>query len=253
MDVRNRRELVLGLLEERGEVSVSEVSATACVSEMTIRRDLDALAHDGLLKRVHGGAITVVSRSYEPPFAARAQQHFVAKQAIGEAVAGLIREGETLILDVGTTVLETARALRGRHNLTVLTASLRVMDLLADEDGVHLISTGGAVRRGEMSLVGDLAERAFAELRFDTFVMGVGGIDLNEGLTEFNLDDARVKRHALASARRCIVVADHTKLGRVAFSCIAPLDRIDVLVTDHQADATALDGFRSLDMEVVVV
>jgi DeoR/GlpR family transcriptional regulator of sugar metabolism len=253
MDVRNRRQLVLQLLEQEGEVSVSKVSLSAGVSEMTIRRDLDALARGGLLKRVHGGAISLVSRSYEPPFAARMERNFELKRKIGEAAAGLVGDGETLILDVGTTVLETARALRCRHNLTVLTASIRAMDLLASGDGIQLISTGGVVRPGEMSLVGDLAERAFDDLRFDSFVMGVGGIDLEEGLTEFNPEDARVKKHALMSARRCIVVADHTKLGKVAFSRIAPLDRVDVLVTDQEAEPEVLDGFRSVDVEVVVV
>ncbi|MDP9235409.1 MAG: DeoR/GlpR family DNA-binding transcription regulator [Actinomycetota bacterium] len=253
MDVRNRRQLVLQLLEQQGEVSVSKVSLSAGVSEMTIRRDLDALARGGLLKRVHGGAISLVSRSYEPPFAARMERNFELKRKIGEAAAGLVGDGETLILDVGTTVLETARALRCRHNLTVLTASIRAMDLLASGDGIQLISTGGVVRPGEMSLVGDLAERAFDDLRFDSFVMGVGGIDLTEGLTEFNPEDARVKKHALMSARRCIVVADHTKLGKVAFSRIAPLDRVDVLVTDQEAEPEVLDGFRSVDVEVVVV
>jgi DeoR/GlpR family transcriptional regulator of sugar metabolism len=252
MDVRNRRNLVLQLLEQQGEVSVSNISLSAGVSEMTIRRDLDALAQDGLLKRVHGGAIGVVSRSYEPPFAARIERNFELKRKIGEAAASLVGDGETLILDVGTTVLETARALRSRHNLTVLTASIRAMDLLAGGEGIQLMSTGGVVRRGEMSLVGDLAERAFDDLRFDSFVMGVGGIDLKEGLTEFNPEDARVKKHALMSARRCIVVADHTKLGKIAFSRIAPLDRVDVLVTDRRADSEILDGFRSVDVEVVL-
>lgn len=244
---------MLELLEQQGEVSVSKVSLSAGVSEMTIRRDLDALAEGGLLKRVHGGAISLVSRGYEPPFAARTERNHEVKRRIGEAAAGLIGDGETLILDVGTTVLETARALRGRHNLTILTASIRAMDLLASGEGIQLMSTGGLVRRGEMSLVGDLAERAFEDLRFDSFVMGVGGIDLHEGLTEFNSDDARVKKHALKSARRCIVVADHTKIGKVAFSRIAPLDRVDVLVTDQGADADVLEGFRSADVEVVMV
>lgn len=253
MDVRSRRQFLLQLLEQQGEVSVSRVSLSAGVSEMTIRRDLDALAQGGLLKRVHGGAIGLVSRSYEPPFAARVERNSELKRRIGEAAAALVGDGETLILDVGTTALETARALRSRHNLTVLTASIRAMDLLANAEGIHLMSTGGVVRRGEMSLVGDLAERAFDELRFDSFVMGVGGIDLKEGLTEFNPDDARVKKHALLSARRRIVVADHTKLGKVAFSRIAPLDRVDVLVTDRQADPDLLDGIRSVDVEVVMV
>ncbi len=253
MDVRERRELVLGLLSQRGEVSVAEVSTVAGVSEMTVRRDLDALQREGLVRRVHGGAITAVSRSYEPPFSVRAGRAIDAKRRIGSAVAELIADGETLILDVGTTVLEVARALRGRRNLTVLTASLRILDLLSEERDMTVMAAGGLLRPGELSFVGDLAERAFDELLFDTFVMGVGGIAVEAGLTEFNLDDARVKKHAVASARRCIVAADSSKLGNVAFARIAPLERVDVLVTDADGAPDVLDAFRAADVEVLTV
>lgn len=252
MDVRLRRELVLELLERKGRVTVAEVSAVAEVSEMTVRRDLEALERDGALKRVHGGAISAVSTSYEPPFAVRMQRATTAKERIGRAAAALIREGETVILDVGTTTLEVAKALQGRRNIRILTPSLRAADILADEGGIHLIVTGGVVRPGERSLIGDHAERAFADLRFDTFVMGVGGIERRAGLTEFNLDDAGVKRAALASSQRCLVVADSSKLGRVAFAGICPLDRMDVLVTDAQAAPDDLAPLEAADVEVVI-
>ena len=253
MNVAERREFVLGLLSRRGEASVAEISTAAGVSEMTVRRDLDALQRDGVLRRVHGGAITAISRSYEPPFSVRATKALDAKRRIACAVAGLIDDGETLILDVGTTVLEVARALRGRRNLTVLTASLRILDLLADERDMTVMATGGLLRHRELSFVGDLAERAFDELLFDSFVMGVGGMTLDAGLTEFNLDDARVKKHAVSSARRCIVAADSSKLGKVAFARIAPIERVDVLVTDGDTNPEMLEAFRSADAEVVTV
>ncbi len=218
---------------------------------MTVRRDLEALERDGVLKRVHGGAISAVSTSYEPPFVSRASRNAEAKERIGRAAAGLLSEGETVILDVGTTTLEVARALRGRRNITVLTPSFRAAQLLADEPGIRLMVTGGVVRPGELSLVGDLAEQAFRDLRFDTFLMGVGGIDADAGLTEFNLDDARVKRTALASVRRCVVVADASKLGKVAFARVCPLEGIDVLVTDDQSGPDDLAPVRAADVEVV--
>ena len=253
MNVRLRRELVLDLLDRKGRVTVGEVSALAEVSEMTVRRDLELLEREGALKRVHGGAISVVSTSYEPPFAIRAQRNVEAKGRIGKAAAELLGEGETVILDVGTTTLQVARNLVGRKNLTVVTPSLRAAELLADEPGIRFLITGGLVRPGERSLVGDYAERAFTDLRFDTFVMGVGGIEAEIGLTEFNLDDARVKRAAIASAQRCVVVADSAKLGRVAFARICPLDAIDVLVTDDQAPPDDLSGFEAAEVEVIAV
>jgi DeoR/GlpR family transcriptional regulator of sugar metabolism len=152
---------------------------------------------------------------------------------------------------VGTTTLEVAKGLRGRWNITVLTPSLRAAEVLADEAGIRLMLTGGVVRSGERSLVGDHAERAFADLRFDTFVMGVGGIEAQAGLTEFNLEDARVKRAALASAQRCVVVADSSKLGRVAFAGICPLEDIDVLVTDAEAAPDDLAPVEAADVEVI--
>lgn len=251
VDVRRRRELVLDLLERKGRVTVAEVSALAEVSDMTVRRDLEALERDGALKRVHGGAITAVSTSYEPPFAVRSQRAVAAKERIGRAAADLLQEGETVILDVGTTTLEVAKGLRGRSNITVLTPSLRAAEVLADEAGIRLMLTGGVVRSGERSLVGDHAERAFADLRFDTFAMGVGGIEAQAGLTEFNLEDARVKRAALASAQRCVVVADSSKLGRVAFAGICTLEDIDVLVTEAEAAPDDLAPVEAADVEVI--
>jgi len=252
MDVRLRRELVLDLLERKDRVTVAEVSALTEVSEMTVRRDLEALEREGALKRVHGGAISAVSSSYEPPFFVRAQRARAVKERIGQVAAGLLGEGETVILDVGTTTLEVAESLRGRSHITVLTPSLRAAEVLADESGIRLMVTGGVVRSGERSLVGDHAERAFADLRFDTFVMGVGGIEAQAGLTEFNLDDARVKRAALARARRCVVVADSSKLGRVAFAGICSLEQVDVLVTDAQAAPDDLAPLEAADVEVIL-
>ena len=240
------------LLHERGEVAVSELSERTGVSSMTIRRDLEVLEQEGALRRVHGGAITADSRGYAAPYSVRAQRSVDSKQRIGKAAAALLGERETVILDVGTTTLQVARALRGRRNLTVLTPSMQIANLLAKERGIRLMLTGGAVTVSEMSLVGDLAEHAFAGLRFDTFLMGVGGFDIEAGCTEFNQEDARVKRAALASVRRCIVVADSAKLGKVTFARICPLERVDVLVTDGDAGKEELDAYETRNVEVVV-
>jgi DeoR/GlpR family transcriptional regulator of sugar metabolism len=252
MDVQTRREIALELLQERGEVAVSELCERTGVSSMTIRRDLEVLEQEGALRRVHGGAISSDSRGYAAPYTVRAQRNAGSKERIGKAAAALLGERETVILDVGTTTLHVARALHSRRNLTVLTPSLPIANLLAKERGIRLMVTGGTVTISEMSLVGDLAEDAFSGLRFDTFVMGVGGFDLDAGCTEFNQEDARVKRAALASVRRCIVVADSAKLGKVTFARICPLERVDVLVTDGNADKEVLDAYETQNVEVVV-
>jgi DeoR/GlpR family transcriptional regulator of sugar metabolism len=251
VNARDRRHLTLERLAERGEVAVAELSREAGVSEMTVRRDLEALEREGVLRRVHGGAISAVSRSYEPPFALRAGRSQEAKARIGRLAASLLSEGDTAVIDVGTTTLELARALTGASGLTILTPSLRAADALSATEGVRVILTGGILRPGELSLIGDLAERAFEDLHCDTAFIGVGGIEPVAGLTEFNLDDTRVKRSALASARRCVALADATKLGKVAFARICPLERVDVLVTDSSAGEEVLEFIRDAGVEVM--
>ena len=149
-----------------------------------------------------------------------------------------------------TSIVTIARKLQGRRNITVLTPSLPIANVLAEEPGIRLMLTGGVLRPGERSLVGELAAASFREFRFDTVVLGVGGIDIEDGLTEYNLDDARVKRAAIEIARRIIVVADATKLGRVAFARICPIDRVDILVTDGGAPTDAVASLTDAGVEV---
>jgi DeoR/GlpR family transcriptional regulator of sugar metabolism len=253
MENQLRHGMIIELVQEKGEVSVAELSASIGVSSMTIRRDLETLESEGALQRVHGGAIIDASRSYILPYSVRTQRNKDAKERIGAAAATLLQDREAVILDAGTTTLEVARALRGRRNLTVVTLSLQVANLLVKNRGIRLIMTGGTVVPGEQSMVGDFAENAFSNVRCDTFVMGVGGICLESGCTDFSLDDARVKRAALARAQRCIVVADSSKLGKVCFAQICPLGRLDVLVTDSGVSEESLSRFAEERVEVVVV
>lgn len=253
MDTKGRRLEVLELLEETGELKISELSSLFSVSEMTIRRDLEVMEREGLLKRVRGGAIGATSRSYEPPFALRAERNGAAKKRIGLAVAEMISDEETVIVDVGTTALAVAEALKDRRGLTIVTPSLRVAWLLADNAELRVMVTGGIVRPGERSLVGPLSDKAFESLYCDTYCMGIGGVDVEAGFTEFNLDDARVKQEAMRYSRRCIAVADASKLGRVTFARVAGLDQADLLVTDDDADAELVRALRGVGLEVKAV
>jgi DeoR/GlpR family transcriptional regulator of sugar metabolism len=250
MKLKERHMQALEVLGEHSEVTVVELSRITGVSEMTVRRDLDELERQGLLRRVHGGATSVVSRSYEPAYALRAARNAEAKDSIGQRAAELVSEGETLVIDVGSTALALARAL-GDMAVTVVTPSLRVANLLADKSTIRLILAGGVVRPGEQSLVGPLAEQAFEDLRCDTAFVGGGGIELTAGLTEYNLEDAHIKRVTLNSCRRCVVLADASKLGAVAFARVCPLDRIHVLVTD-ETDELVLQPFRDRGIEVLI-
>lgn len=246
-----RRQEIHRRLTASGEVTIAALAADLDVSEMTIRRDLEILENEGQLRRVRGGAVTVVSRSYEPPFAARQIVQQAAKQAIGAAAARLVDDGETVIIDVGTTPLEFARHLKGRRGITVVTHSLPVAMELGNESDVRVLVTGGMVRPGEFSLTGGVTEATFADVNCDVVVLGVAGIEVQRGLTEYNPADALVKRAALRAARRNVVLADRTKLEQVTFYTIAPLASVDILVTDALPGDPALEAIRHAGVEII--
>jgi DeoR/GlpR family transcriptional regulator of sugar metabolism len=248
MELRERHHQILQALNQKGEVSVAELSRITEVSEMTVRRDLDELEGEGLLKRVHGAAVREVSRSYEPAYALRAGRAVEAKEAIGRCAAELVSEGDALVVDVGPTALALARALPDMA-LTVVTPDVRVAGVLSGKRSIRLILTGGVMRPGEQSLVGPLAEHAFEDLRCDIAFVTGGGFEVDAGLTEYNLDDANLKRAMLASCPRCVILADASKIGVVAFARVCPTSRVDTLVTDEHDDAV-LRPFRDQGVEV---
>lgn len=236
MQVEQRHQTILQLLDARGQVTISDLSTRFSVSEMTIRRDLAQLETDGLVRRTHGGATRTGSGSFEPPFALRSRLNQPAKRAIATSVAQQLTDGQTLILDGGSTGMAIAEAIVGR-DLTVCALNMRVADILASSPATRVMIPGGVVRHGEQSVVGPAAERTLQDYRFDTFVMTVSALDVGAGLTEWNADDAAVKRAALASSSRCIVACDSSKFGQTAFARIAGLDAADMIVTDAELGA----------------
>jgi DeoR/GlpR family transcriptional regulator of sugar metabolism len=228
----SRHSYILQEIESCGSVSVVELAKNLNVSKMTIRRDLIELEKEGLIRRVHGGAVSAHGRSYEPPFLLRSTEASEAKQKIGACAAKMVVEGDSIALDVGTTTLEVAKNLIERRNLTIITPSLRIANLLFNQPGIRLILPGGIVRPGEASLVGDLTRLAFQELFVDRLFLGIGCIDSEVGLTEYNWDDALVKRAMIKSAKEVILVADSSKFDKVAFVHVASFNQIHKLVTD---------------------
>lgn len=193
------------------------------------------LERSGGLRRVHGGAISVFLSAEETPYGIRALERGGAKSAIGVAAAGLLADGETVILDGGTTVMEVARSLRDRR-MTVMPLALRPVFELHECAGIKLLLPGGEVRPEELSLTGSFTQGVFSELRFDTCVIGPCGIDAQAGVTTHHLAESVVKRAAITASQRVIVVADSSKLGRVAFGHVCDLAEVDIVVTDAEAD-----------------
>ena len=252
MEGPGRRRQIVEALSEREELHVAALAATFGCSEMTVRRDLEALEREGILRRVHGGATRAQQTAEETPYAMRAFSNTDEKARIGARCAELLNEGETVVLDGGTTAMEVARVLRGRR-LTVMPLALRPVFELHDSPEMRLLLPGGEVRHGELSLIGELSRRSFSELHFDTFVLSPCGIEPKAGVTAHLMAEAEVKRAAIDASRRIIAVADSSKLGVVAFGQVCPIERVDVLVTDGGADPRLVEQFGGLGVDVQLV
>jgi DeoR family fructose operon transcriptional repressor len=237
MSNADRHRLIARAVKESGSATVTELAELTGASEMTIRRDLDALAAQGALERVRGGARTLLLRGEEPPFSLRAHEAVEAKRRIASEVSRLIADGETVLLDSGTTCLEVARLLPGRQ-VTVMPLSLQAIHALSDAPApTMLMVPGGRPRAGEGALTGPLTLASLAALRFDTAIIGCCGLSAAEGLTAYDLDDAAVKKAIIACTRRVIAAADGSKLNRTAHAYVGPSTLLYTLVTDTTAPA----------------
>jgi DeoR/GlpR family transcriptional regulator of sugar metabolism len=240
MSNADRHGLIAKAVRDSGGATVQELAELTGASEMTIRRDLDVLAAQGVLERVRGGARTLLLRGEEPPFALRAHEAVEAKRRIAAEVSALVADGESVLLDSGTTCLEVARLLRERP-VTVMPLSLQAVQLFAEAPGpATLVVPGGQPRAAEGALTGPLTLASLAALRFDTAVVGCCGLSAADGLTAYDLDDATVKKAAIASARRVVAATDGGKLGHTAFAHVAPSGLLHTLVTDASAPAGEL-------------
>jgi DeoR/GlpR family transcriptional regulator of sugar metabolism len=247
-----RQQAILGHLSAHQRISVPDICAEFAVSEATARRDLEALAAQGLLQRIHGGAILARRATPESPILLRSQEQSAEKVRIGRAAGDLVHDGETVFLGSGTTVLEVARSLRERRSLTVLTNSLPVLTTLAGLSGITLVGLGGVVRDSELSLIGHITEQALTEVRADRVIVGIHALGLEQGLTNDFLPETLTDRAILRIGGQVIVVADHTKCGAVAAAYVAPLTAMHVLVTDDQTPPEFVEAVRQQGIEVVV-
>ncbi|MFF3742940.1 DeoR/GlpR family DNA-binding transcription regulator [Streptomyces kronopolitis] len=258
-----RRALILDEVRRRGGVRVNELTRRLNVSDMTVRRDLDALARQGMVEKVHGGAVPVSEPSaHEPGFEAKSALELSAKEDIARAAAEMAAPGSAIALAGGTTAFALAQRLLDVPDLTVVTNSVRVADVFytaqraaaggGPRPGAATVVLTGGVRTPSDTLVGPVADAAIRSLHFDVLFLGVHGISVEAGLSTPNLAEAETNRHFVRSARRVVVVADHTKWGTVGLSSFASLDQVAVLVTDSGLSAAARAEFAELPPELVV-
>ncbi|URM92298.1 DeoR/GlpR family DNA-binding transcription regulator [Streptomyces sp. MRC013] len=236
-----RRAFILDEVRRRGGVRVNELTRRLNVSDMTVRRDLDALARRGVVEKVHGGAVPVAEARTHGPGPGR-EPGPDAKEEIARVASAMVAPGSAVAFSGGTTAYAVARRLLGLAGLTVVTNSVRIADAFhsapAPEPGggarpgaATVVLTGG-VRTPSDALVGPVADRAIGALRFDVLFLGVHGVSAEAGLSTPNLAEAETNRRLIRSARRVVVVADHTKWGRVGLGSFARLEEVDTLVTD---------------------
>lgn len=238
-------------MEEAGRVSVAELARHLGVSEVTIRKDLAALEAEQRLIRTHGGAIAAERTRAELAFDVRERQQRGEKQAIGASAAAMISPGESIALDASTTALEVARRLRNIRELTVMTNGLNIAAELATEPRITVLVPGGRVRWEAFSLVGAYSDKLFSHVNIQRAFLGAVGFTIETGLTEVTEEEAAMKRAIVSAARHVVAVIDHTKWGRVGVATFAPVDDVDLIITDTAAPADMVDAARARGVEVV--
>jgi DeoR/GlpR family transcriptional regulator of sugar metabolism len=230
-----RWETLRELIRQSGAIRVDDLCRRLDVSPATVRRDLDQLESTGAIHRVHGGAVSIESRLDEPLFDDKASIAAHEKHAIASAALRFVEQGDTVYLDGGSTVLELARLLRDRMNITVVTNSLRAAHELAGH-GPRLIVIGGELRRLSQTVVGPLTRHVLNELHLDKAFMGTMGLSLREGLTTTEPGEAFTKELVMERAREVILLADSSKAGKVSFAHAGELEKVHTLITDAKID-----------------
>lgn len=247
-----RRQQILQALSHRGAVSVATLSPALGCSEATLRRDLRRMAQAGLLRRTHGGAVVeACSEETEPSLRDKARLRAHEKRVIGHTAARLVAPGEVVALNGGTTTIQVARALRTMSELRVVTNSIGVATALSGRPEIEVTLTGGTLR-GTLELSGPLAEQSLKGLYVHTAFIGVDGLSLQHGLTTYDQVEAHTNRAIMSRAQRVVVVADHTKVGKVTMALIAPCAAMSTLVTDARADAGQLEELRAAGVTIII-
>jgi DeoR/GlpR family transcriptional regulator of sugar metabolism len=248
-----RRALLTSFVDEHGQATVVELAESFGVSTDTVRRDLDWLAERGAIARTYGGAVTLSGlAATDSPFNDRTAVHLDAKRRIGAAAAERIADGETVLLNGGTTTLAVARALGGHRNLTIVTNNLRLPAEVPAASVRDVYLLGGNCRLKSNVTLGPVAFPGMEGVSADIAVIGVGGVSAKAGLSTTNLQEAQMMAQMIESALRTVVVADSSKFGRNAFAHIARLDAISALVTDAEPDAELAEVLASAGVELVL-
>ncbi len=249
----DRRSKILEILEADGQVKVVNLAALFEVSDVTIRNDLAHLENKGFLIRTRGGAIKSQRTGIDYKLTEKAKQHSVEKSAIGKKASELIKDDDTIIIDSGTTTMELAKNLKDLNNLIVITNALNIAGQLVNNNNLKVVMLGGMIRQNSLSLIGPIAENNVKNYYCDKLFMGVDGIDSQYGITTPNIEEANLNKMMVEISKEVIVLADSSKFLRRSFAFIAPVSKIDTVITDKNIPPEELSNLQNQGVKVLLV
>jgi DeoR/GlpR family transcriptional regulator of sugar metabolism len=247
-----RKTAMLHVLQKKNSIPIDDLARQTGVSSSTMRRELRDLVNEGLVSVTVGKVALATPSNEERPFALRTLLNSEEKVRIARAALELVSNGDTIFIAGGTTTLELARLLPGQRRVTVITNALRVVDLLVDQPGIDLITLGGAVRAGEQTLHGHLTDWGVSQFRADKLFYGIEAINLQHGLTHSQIVEVSTDRALASAATQTIVLADHTKFGKVAPALVMPLESVHTIVTDRDLPPDILESLRAKGIQVIL-
>lgn len=247
-----RKDEIIKLLAEKKIVKAGDLAEQFDVSMETIRRDLAELEEKKIIRRVHGGAVLNTTNSTEPEYSTREIENYEEKLLIGKKAADMVEDGESIIIDIGTTALEFARFLHGRKNLTVFTNSLKIAFELMEDRGITVILLGGKVRYGEGTTSGYWPEEMIDNFYVDKVFLGVGALYPGTGIMDYHIEETNLRRHFLKHSKQVIALSDYSKMGLKALNFVCRTEEIDCLITDEKSDKKILRQIRDKGVEVII-
>lgn len=252
MLAQDRYKKIYEILEKENSVKVSTLTNLFGVSVETVRRDLEYMENEGLLKRVHGGAVLERIDGLQNTYAGRENEYREQKAEIGEIAARFIKEGQSIAVDVSTTNFEVIKVLKKKfQRLTILTNSLSILNELADMEGYTVITPGGILRREENSFIGEMAEENISKFHVDTSFISMSGISLREGLTDYGFGEVSLKKKMLKIAQENIVLADSSKFDVVSLLKVCDFDDVNMIITDSNLKDSILERYRKNGIEII--
>lgn len=247
-----RKDEILRLLAENRMMKAGELVEQFDVSMETIRRDLSELEAVKLIRRVHGGAVLYTEYGIEPDYSFRTVENYDQKFLIAKKAAELVKDGDSIIIDIGTTTLEFAKFLKEKKDLTVFTNSIKIAYELMTEKDITVILLGGKVRSGEGTTSGYWSEEMIDNFFADKLFLGVGAIMTEHGVMDYHIEETNLRRHFMKHVKQVIALADYSKFGIKALNHVCKSEELDYLVTDEKANKKILKELRDLGVKVII-